>query len=90
MLILTRKPDEGITLQVHGETIHLVLLKSHGNSDPREPMRWGQVKIGIEAPPDCIILRDELLLVKAMNQAAAASVLPTHPSERSHVQEGSS
>jgi len=88
MLILTRKPDEGITLQIHGETIHVVLLESHGSSDFRDPMRSGQVKIGIEASPHCIILRDELLLAKAANQAAAASDLPTPPSVPLHVAEG--
>lgn len=78
MLVVTRTPDEGITLQMHGETIHLTLVNVQGH----------QARLGIEAPAACVILRDELLLTEAANRAAAAaSVLPTHPSERSYTQE---
>jgi len=78
MLVLNRTPDEGITLQVHGEIIHVMLVSVQGP----------QVRLGIDAPPACVILRDELLLTKAANQAAAASDLPTHPLVPLHVAEG--
>ena len=47
MLILTRKKDEAIRL---GEDIRIVLVQIKG----------GQVRLGIECPPDMRVLREEL------------------------------
>jgi carbon storage regulator len=48
MLILTRRPGE--TIQV-GENIEISVLEIRGN----------QVRIGISAPPDVLVLRSELV-----------------------------
>ena len=48
MLILTRKTQESIII---GDDIEVIVLGVQG----------GQVKIGIEAPKDIKILRDELV-----------------------------
>ncbi len=47
MLVLTRKKDEKIMI---GEDIEIVILKTKG----------GQVKLGIVAPEDTLIYREEL------------------------------
>ncbi|MCC6544066.1 MAG: carbon storage regulator CsrA [Nitrospirae bacterium] len=60
MLILTRKSDEGIRI---GEDIRVVILEIHGN----------QVRIGIEAPKDTQVHRDEVYeKIKAENIKAAS------------------
>lgn len=50
MLVLQRDVSEGLTILVDGREIHLVVVKLSG----------GGVKLGIEAEPDVIVLRDEL------------------------------
>jgi len=61
MLILTRKSGEGIKI---GEDISVVILEIKGN----------QVRIGIEAPKDTQVHRDEVYeKIKAENIKAAAS-----------------
>ena len=67
MLVLTRKSDEGITLQLDGQVIHLTIIEVQGSKPDNK-----QVRIGIDAPPACRISRDELLW------AAAASELPEY------------
>jgi carbon storage regulator len=47
MLVLTRKAHEGIWI---GENVHITILG----------IAQGRVKIGIEAPPDVVIDREEL------------------------------
>lgn len=47
MLVITRKPNESIEI---GSEIKVTVLSSSRNS----------VKIGIEAPPDLLVLRNEL------------------------------
>jgi len=49
VLVLTRRPHEKIVLPGLGVTIEVIAIK--GNS----------VRLGIEAPPDVQILREELL-----------------------------
>ena len=49
MLVLTRRPHEKIVLPGLGVTIQLVSIKG------------GTVRIGIEAPPDVQVMREELL-----------------------------
>ena len=61
MLILTRKSGEGIKI---GEDISVVILDIKGN----------QVRIGIDAPKDTQVHRDEVYeKIKAENIKAAAS-----------------
>jgi carbon storage regulator len=48
MLILTRRPGESIQV---GENIEISILEIRGN----------QVRIGINAPPDVLVLRSELV-----------------------------
>lgn len=51
MLILTRHPGETIILETPaGEHIQLIVLGVKGN----------QVRVGIDAPADVVILREEL------------------------------
>jgi carbon storage regulator len=47
MLILTRRFEEGIRI---GDDIHVVVLGINGN----------QVRIGIQAPRELVVLRDEV------------------------------
>lgn len=47
MLVLTRKPGEGINV---GDTIHFKIVRVNGN----------RVTVGVEAPRDVRIVRDEL------------------------------
>ncbi len=47
MLVLTRKDNQRIII---GDSIVLTVVKIHG----------GSVRIGIEAPPEVSVLRDEL------------------------------
>jgi carbon storage regulator CsrA len=49
MLVLSRRPDEKILLPTLGVTVHLIKVQG------------GSVKIGIEAPPEVKIHRQELL-----------------------------
>lgn len=59
MLILTRKLGESIKI---GDDITVILLESKGK----------QIKIGIEAPPDITIYREEIFnLIKEQNIQAA-------------------
>ena len=61
MLILTRKPDQGIVID--GDTTVRVLA-----------VDGDRVKLGIEAPPRVIVLREELLReVAGENRRAARS-----------------
>lgn len=48
MLILTRRPGESIQV---GEDIEISVLEIRGN----------QVRLGINAPPDVLVLRSELI-----------------------------
>jgi carbon storage regulator len=48
MLVVTRKAGEAIQI---GDDIWIHIVRCTG----------GQVKIGIDAPPDVLILRDELI-----------------------------
>jgi carbon storage regulator len=48
MLILTRRPGESIQV---GDNIEISILEIRGN----------QVRLGINAPPDVLVLRSELL-----------------------------
>jgi carbon storage regulator len=47
MLVLTRKIGESILI---GETIKIVVLE----------VRWRQIRLGIESPPDIVVLREEI------------------------------
>lgn len=61
MLILTRKSGEGIRI---GDIISLKIIEIRGN----------QVRIGIDAPRDLSVHRDEIyVLIQDQNKAAAQS-----------------
>lgn len=63
MLVLSRRPDQAIVI---GDDIVVRVLGIE---------RGGQVRLGIEAPRSCRILRQELLEeVESANRAAAESV----------------
>ena len=52
MLILTRRPGESIMIELPtGERIQVAVLGQKGN----------QVRVGIDAPADMVILREELI-----------------------------
>jgi carbon storage regulator len=50
MLVLTRKPGESIYI---GESIRVTVLQT---------TKCGRIRIGIEAPPEVEVLREELLI----------------------------
>jgi len=54
MLVLTRKRDEQIVLHLHNETIRIQVVTVEGN----------RVRIGIEAPQDIKITREELAVAQ--------------------------
>lgn len=59
MLILTRKLGESITI---GDDIKIIFLEAKGK----------QVKLGIEAPPDVAVHREEIYhLIREQNMQAA-------------------
>ena len=61
MLILTRKLGESITI---GDRIKITLLEIKGR----------QIRIGIEAPPDVVVHREEIYrLIQEQNIQAAGS-----------------
>jgi carbon storage regulator len=64
MLVLRRKPGEAIVLN---GVIKVIILD----------MEFGRVKIGIEAPPDVIIVREELL-----HDANMPGLLPAQPAPK--------
>lgn len=47
MLVLSRRPGQGIKI---GEDIEVVIMDSHS----------GRIRVGIQAPPEVLILRTEL------------------------------
>ena len=69
MLILTRRPGESIQV---GEDIEISVLEIRGN----------QVRLGINAPADVLVLRSELLEPKA--QSDLEQVNSTRPSSPQH------
>lgn len=52
MLVLARKLSEGITIGLPGREIHVMVIAIQGD----------RVKLGIEAPRDVPVNRDEILL----------------------------
>lgn len=50
MLVLSRKPGERIKVEIGGQEIVIALVA----------MRGGKARIGIEAPMECKILREEI------------------------------
>jgi carbon storage regulator len=59
MLILSRRPGESLTI---GDNIVVTVVSINGN----------QIRLGIEAPRDVRVLRDEIYkALRAENQAAA-------------------
>ena len=65
MLILTRKVGEGIRI---GDDVRVVVLEVHGN----------HVKIGIEAPVNSPVYRDEIYVKILDENRTASSALPEH------------
>ena len=61
MLILTRRPGESIQV---GQEIEISVLEIRGN----------QVRLGISAPPDVLVLRSELV-----NAAGTDTIQPSTP-----------
>jgi carbon storage regulator len=64
MLVLTRKVNEALLIE--DGTIRVVVLSVQGD----------QVKLGIEAPRDVSIMREEIVQARAQNQQAAQSISP--------------
>ena len=65
MLILTRKPDESLIIEIEGldEPIEVIVAEISST----------QAKLGIQAPQGCKIWRKELYQTVQYNQQAAAS-----------------
>ena len=51
MLVLTLKVKEKVLI---GDNIHIMVVESHGK----------QIRLGIEAPPEVLILREKLTKLK--------------------------
>ena len=61
MLVLTRKAGESITI---GDDIKVMVMEVKGK----------QVRLGIEAPPECVVHREEVYRrIQAANREAAAA-----------------
>ena len=55
MLVLARRPEEKLTIYIPtGEKIEILVTEA----------RQGLARLGIKAPPNYVVLRDELLEVK--------------------------
>lgn len=65
MLILTRKVGEGIRI---GDDVRVVVLEVHGN----------HIKIGVEAPVNSPVYRDEIYARILDENRTASSALPEH------------
>ncbi len=65
MLILTRKVGEGIRI---GDDVRVVVLEVHGN----------HIKIGVEAPVNSPVYRDEIYARILDENCTASSALPEH------------
>ena len=63
MLVITRKADEGVTI---GESIRVTVAE----------IGKDRVKLGIEAPGDIKIIRNELYYTEKFNMQAAMRKLP--------------
>ena len=64
MLILTRRPGETIMIELpSGEQIQIAVLGQKGN----------QVRVGIDAPADMVILREELVKAAPVRVAALST-----------------
>ena len=72
MLILTRKLGESITI---GKNIRVAIIDIQGK----------QVRIGIEAPPETLVLREEVALRIIQENRAAASVGSTDLNEMTEI-----
>jgi carbon storage regulator len=66
MLVLTRRVSESIRI---GDDVVITVVQ----------IAPGKVRIGIEAPPGCMILREELIDRAAAAKAGPAPRLPTDP-----------
>jgi len=68
MLILSRKPNESLMIEMDGleEPIEIIVTDLNAN----------QVRLGIQAPQGCKILRKELWLTVQYNKQAAAAPAP--------------
>ena len=64
MLVLSRRKDDGVTIDVGGERVRVVVV---GIDKQR-----GEVRLGFEAPDGVRILRDELLAVEQGEVGRAA------------------
>ena len=64
MLVLTRKVNEALLIEEG--TIRVVVLSVQGD----------QVKLGIDAPREVSIMREEIAQAQSQNQEAAQSISP--------------
>ena len=64
MLVLTRRLGEGFRI---GEAIHVVVIRDGEN-----------IRLGIEAPRELLVLRDELVAFRAEGEVAATVDHETH------------
>jgi carbon storage regulator len=64
MLILSRKPNESLVIEMEGlsEPVEIFVTELNAN----------QVRLGIQAPQGCKIWRKELLMTVQQNKQAAA------------------
>jgi carbon storage regulator len=68
MLVLSRKKDESIVITLGLQTVEIRVLKTEGN----------KVRLGIEAPEDIAIHRDEVWRRRAEFAADRPALVPAH------------
>lgn len=75
MLILTRRPGDGLTIRldpsIDPDTPVGELLGDAGIHFTVTESRRRQVRIGISAPPEFAVLRDELITTSAVSDSAS-------------------
>jgi carbon storage regulator len=64
MLIVTRKTDESIVIETGHETLEIKVLETAKD----------RVKIGVDAPREVKIIRNELLIAESSNVEASQAV----------------
>ena len=73
MLILTRRPGEGLTIRldpsIDPSTPIGEILGQAGIHVRVVAGRSNQVRVGIDAPAELVILRDELVLAEALTRS---------------------
>jgi carbon storage regulator len=64
MLVITRKNDEAILIEAEGKAIEILVLETGKD----------RVRLGVKAPKEVKIIRNELVVVKTSNVEASKAI----------------